>query len=112
VLKRIQQGPSSRQTIKGAIGRLEGLAINATSLNIPFISRLVAGEVGPAFFEKVLFTPQGQKALESIGDPKISRGIFNQSIAQLSRLLTETDTEVEVNRPGFSGDSLVQIRLQ
>lgn len=97
ILRLIAEGPERAATGRGALQKLEELAINLASHNPGFISRLLAGRLGPGFFQKVLFTPGGLEALETLGTAA-SAGRTTAAVAAtrtLADLANLTDKERE-----------------
>jgi len=79
-LQKMAEGPQAQSAGTGLRARLENFAINAASQDVGFISRLLAGEFSPGFFERMIYTPEGQRALMHMGDPKVAAPLFAQSV--------------------------------
>lgn len=94
VLSFIAAGPERQASTRGALAKLEELAINAASQNPGFLSRLLAGRVGPAFFERVLFG-EGLEALETLGSSAATRSAVANAVTRLEELAVGTDQERE-----------------
>lgn len=98
MLQLIRDGGGSRQNVRDALGQLESLAINSVSRDAGFITRLIAGNVGPAFFEQALFTTRGLNALRGLGTERPATATIVSAVTQLARLGTETDAKVQEAR--------------
>tara|TARA_R100000501_G_C2623152_1_gene116296 strand:- start:1007 stop:2662 length:1656 start_codon:yes stop_codon:yes gene_type:complete len=75
--------------------RIEQYAINAASRDVGFISRLMAGEMSPGVFERLLFTKQGQDALSTLSRPKILGPQLAQSMSYIQSVFAEDEKAVE-----------------
>jgi hypothetical protein len=95
VLRRIAGGPEAQAVEKSFVQKMEGYAINAFSLNLPFVARMVTGDLGPRYLERLLFTPEGVASLQRLGDPKVTRGAFVQTLVSLNSDLLQSDAELE-----------------
>src|SRR5690606_14832368 len=95
VLQLIAEGPEQQSFARGALQWIEGVAINAVSRSPEFISRLLAGRLGPGFFERVLFTPEGLRSLETIGTKGASRTAITQAFNSLLQIAMDIDARKE-----------------
>jgi len=96
-LKAINEG-----TVQGAGGagrgmreRIEQFTINLASQNVPFVSRLVAGELSPGAMERLLFTKAGNEALSNLARPKILAPVLAQSVSYIINVMAEDEKAVE-----------------
>lgn len=95
VLQLIAEGPEQQSFARGALQWIEGVAINAVSRSPEFISRLLAGRLGPGFFEQALFTPEGLRSLEIIGTKGASRTAITQAFNSLLQIAAGIDARKE-----------------
>lgn len=95
VLDLIAQGPQARGGAggRGPLARLEELAINMASQNAGFVSRMLAGRLGPGFFERVLFTPEGVNALDTLGSSASTRTAMAGAFSTLGRIWLGVEEE-------------------
>jgi hypothetical protein len=90
----IASGPAaSGKVVSNSIKeRMGQFAINAASQDAGFISRLLAGEFAPGMIERILFTPEGQSALSTLGKPRPGRALFANAMNVLVEAM-RADTE-------------------
>jgi hypothetical protein len=101
-LQAIAEGASAKiPNVRGMRERFEQFAINAASQDKGFVSRLLAGELAPGAMERLLFTPEGQRALSRLGSPRIGRAEFAQSATIVMNAMREDEQfkqELETQR--------------
>src|SRR5690606_28018336 len=95
VLRMIAVGPERTSVGKGAISKIEEIAINLASRNAGFVSRMLAGRLGPGFFERVLFTPEGLRSLETLGNKAATRSAIAVAGERLTQIMLNLDAEKE-----------------
>jgi hypothetical protein len=68
------------------------VAINAASRDSGFIARLLAGELTPGVMEKLLYSPEGTKALMAFATPTTFRAAGAQSINYIVEAMKDDDS--------------------
>jgi hypothetical protein len=95
-LQAITEGPLVSQLKSSARNmreKFEQYAINAASQDAGFISRLLAGELAPGAMERLLFTPEGQRALSRLGQPNIGRAEFANAANVLVTAMSDDEKQ-------------------
>jgi len=90
-LQAISEGAGTSTSARSLRERMEQWAINAASRDAGFMSRLLAGELSPGVFERMLFTKQGQQALSNASNPKVLAPQLAQAFTYFSNVMAEDE---------------------